>query len=112
MACSKALRNERGYVLVSGTALILLIFTLLFSSSWIFWFLIEKQKTEKLCYNHMLEAQKILIKTQERILSLNTKAWALIYEKRFLDVVILTAPPQIKIAARLRRRLVIYCKKN
>ena len=97
--------------MIAGPLILILLFTLLFSSVWTLWFLSEKQKTQKLCYNHNLKAQKILIETGKSLLRLNKKVWPLIYEKRFLNQLILFGPPQAKVAAQIKKKAVIAQQK-
>ena len=99
--------TEKGFVLLSFILFCPILLAISVASAWIFWFLLEKQKLENLCYEYVLKSQEVLVQANNQVLALNPKAWALIIEKKALYVTILTAPPPAAAAASSRLKTVI-----
>ncbi len=99
--------NNRGFVNVSLIAWFPLIAVLLFSSFWLLWFLQQKMVMANLCQQYTLKSQEILVDRNNRIMNLNSRALWLWGEKKALDLAILTGPPPVKAAAKIRRKMVV-----
>lgn len=104
-------QNQQGFVTLSLILFLPLILLLSFCFLWSLWFINKKNQWNNICHQAVLESQSHIIKGNKKILALNMKARLLTLEKRLLNVVILTAPPQFKVAARLRKKVVISKQK-
>lgn len=100
--------DSKGFVTYSFIILAPLFLSLLFMSCWCFWFLNKKHQLNNICNHHVLKAQEILTHSNNQLMALNAKAWALIIEKRSLDTLILIGAPPAKAAAQARKRIVIF----
>ncbi|MCJ8276749.1 MAG: hypothetical protein HRT44_01750 [Bdellovibrionales bacterium] len=99
--------NQKGFAIYSFIVATPLFLSLAIMSAWLIWFLNQKHRLDNLCQHYTLKAQENLVKTNNSVLKLNYKAYALIIEKRALELTMLTAPPPVAAAAKLRRKMVI-----
>lgn len=86
------LRSQNGFTAVSALLYLMLIISFAYATLALSWMLIKKQQTQKICQNHLLDAQEHLINGQEQLLSLNPQAISLILRKKQLEDMIRIAP--------------------
>ncbi len=103
--------NQRGFAMISLVFWIPLIVTILFSIFWIIWLMQQRMKLNNLCHHYVLKSQEALVDRNNDIMNLNPRARWLWAEKKALDVLILTAPPPVKAAAQVRRKVVVIEQK-
>ena len=65
-----------------------------------------------MCHHYVIKAQEAIVKSNNQIMSLNSKAQWLFWEKKALNAIILTAPPQAKAAAKVRKKFVVLQQKT
>ncbi len=104
--------SNRGFVNISLIAWFPFIAVLLFSAFWLIWFLQQKMVMANLCQQYTLKSQEILVDRNNKIMNLNSRAWWLWGEKKALDIAILTGPPPVKAAAKIRRKMVVAEQKS
>ncbi len=103
--------NENGFVTIAIVILLPLLFLLSFACGWLIWFMNNKHQLDNLCHEAVLSSQEMLVESNDKLLLLNSQAYSLIMKKRALDVIILTAPPHLKIPAQAQRKVVVLQQK-
>ncbi|MCB0378546.1 MAG: hypothetical protein KDD33_08645 [Bdellovibrionales bacterium] len=101
------MKNQKGYTLISFCFFLPIVFIVVFSCLWVTWFLVQKNRLENICHHHTLLAQQYLVKNNNKLLNLNRRAWQLYLEKKALQELIRSAPPQARLVLALRLRRVI-----
>ena len=103
--------SERGFVTVS--MIITAPFFFILFSVFLFSILLlnRKNQLDNICYQFVLESQKVLVDHNEKLLALNSLAKMLISKKRALNLIIATAPPAIKAKAFLKKKAVVLEQK-
>jgi hypothetical protein len=103
--------NNKGMSLIVFLLFLPLVTTLLYSFFWMLWFLKTQMQVDNLCQHHVLKAQEHLVAANNQVMALNPKALALNIEKKALNVAILTGPPPVKAAAKIRKKIVVAKQK-
>ena len=104
--------NQDGFTLISFLFFLPIIMILLWTLVFSLEFMNIKKQVDNMCHRYTMESQQYLIEGNDKILILNRQARALILEKIFLNSLILTAPPQVKIPAKIRKRFVVAQQKK
>lgn len=99
--------NNKGFTTIAFIALAPLLCTLTYFCFWSLWFMEAQMKIQNICHQGVLQAQQELVSSNNQIMNLNTKAYALYLEKIALNAVILTGPPPAKVLAKARKKWVI-----
>ena len=103
--------SKKGFTTIGFTLIMPVIFILSLSGFWILWLINSKHQLNNLCHYYLLKAQDELINGNEKVLYLNSIANRLYMQKKSLEALILVAPPQIKMPAKIQRRIVIVQQK-
>lgn len=105
------MNNNKGFITIAVIIFLPFIFIVLFGSLWTLWFIKQKHSLDNICYQSVLKAQETLIKGNQNLLRLNPYAKSLIIQKKLMNKLILASPPQVKIAARAKKQLIIKQQK-
>jgi|GEM_PF-5801844 len=98
--------GERGYILVATCLLLPLLYFLVSSAAWLFWFQKAKEQAQHLCFEHVLAAQNQLLSASNSVLALNPYAKSLSLGKKTAQAAYIIAPPPLKPAAKLAIELI------
>lgn len=99
--------NNRGFTTVSFFLWMPFLALILFGFAWCFWFMNQIKAMDNICHEGVLKSQEKLVDINNKIMAMNGRAQWLYFEKRTLDVLILTSLPPVAAAARVKKMQVV-----
>ncbi len=103
--------NQSGFASIVVIIALPLVALLLLGCFWTLWFLNQKKRMDNLCLEYAMSAQEILVKNNNTIIAMNPEVRLLHHQKKALNVLILTGPPPVKLAAQAAKKWVVFSQK-